>query len=100
MARTTSAIKYLTGKRPPAPQGVNVVFGGDSYLKKMVLARLTHLILPGDDAEFSLTRIDVEKETWADVLDTLSTQSLFGDGKRLVILEDADDFVKQNRNSL
>ena len=98
MARTTSAIKYLTGKRPPAPQGVNVVFGGDSYLKKMVLARLTHLILPGDDAEFSLTRIDVEKETWADVLDTLSTQSLFGDGKRLVILEDADDFVKQNRS--
>ena len=100
MAGTTSAITYLIGKRPAAPQSVNVLFGGDPYLKKAVLSRLTSIVLPDNDAEFSLTRIDAEKEAWHDVLAALATRSLFGDGKRLVTLEDADDFVKIFRTSI
>ena len=100
MARTASAITYLIGKRPAAPQAVNVLFGNEPYLKKAVLSRLTGIVLPDKDAEFSRTRIDASTGTWRDVADALATGSLFGGGKRLVTLEDADDFVKEFRISL
>jgi DNA polymerase-3 subunit delta len=100
MAGTTSAITYLMGKRPAAPKAVNILFGNDPYLKKAVLTRLTGIVLPENDDEFSLTRIDVSAATWRDVVDALATRSLFGDGKRLVTLEDADDFVKEFRPSI
>ena len=100
MAGSTSAINYLIGKKTAAPRAVTVLFGGDSYLKKAVLTQLKRTALPDNDSEFSISHIDAEKETWRDVLDILATRSLFGDGKRLVILDDADDFVKKNRNAI
>ncbi|MEM7019243.1 MAG: hypothetical protein AAF512_18125, partial [Pseudomonadota bacterium] len=46
-------------------------------------------------------RFDSDSASWADVNDELSTRSLFGgDGPRIVIVDDADKFVKENRDKL
>ena len=100
MAGVTSAITYLIGKRPAAPQAVNVLFGNDPYLKRAVLNRLCEAILPEEDAEFSLTKIEASTAAWRDVADALATGSLFSAGRRLVLLEDADEFVSEFRADL
>ena len=41
-----------------------------------------------------------DAELQRDVLDELSTMALFGGGRRMVIVEDADDFVSRYRASL
>jgi len=100
VAKVTSAISYLIGKRPPPPQAVNVLFGNDFYLKQLALTRVREAILPEEDAEFSMTRIDSTAATWRDVGDALATGSLFGTSRRLVLIEDADSFVSEFRSDL
>ena len=54
-------------------------------------------MLAGDDAEFSVSVFDGRELELRDLFDALSTRALFGGGRHLVIVEDADDFVSQNR---
>lgn len=71
------------------------VIGEDRFLKRLTLARIRQeLTEDGDAAEFG------PKTPWRDVSDELLTLSLFGDGPRIVIIQDADDFVKTNRPQL
>jgi DNA polymerase-3 subunit delta len=57
-------------------------------------------VLSGDDAEFSTNVFDGRSVALLDVLDALATRALFGGGRHLVIVEEADDFVSANRPSL
>ena len=100
MANTTSAIDYLTAKHPPTAQLVNVLFGDEPYLIRSVLQAFKETCLSGDDADFGLTQIDCAEATWRDAIDALATRQLFGTGGRLVILEDADDFVSKYRSKV
>ena len=54
----------------------------------------------GDDADFSVTVFDGRECSMRDVLDALSTRALFGGGRHLVIVDEADEFVSQNRPAL
>jgi DNA polymerase-3 subunit delta len=82
------------------PPGVCAVFGGERFLKRLAAEHLIQSIA-GDDEDFAATRFDSDSATWADVNDELSTRSLFGgDGPRIVVVDHADKFVKENRDRL
>jgi DNA polymerase-3 subunit delta len=100
MAHTIDALQYLAHpeKYPAAP--VCVVFGDESFLRRQAIQELRQRALGSDDAEFSLTRFDGDAAQMRDVLDELSTVALFGGGNRLVVIDNADDFVSKQRASL
>ncbi|MCE9546716.1 MAG: DNA polymerase III subunit delta, partial [Planctomycetia bacterium] len=100
MAAPLTALDYLTqvAAHPAAP--VCVVFGDEPYLKRRVVAALRNSVLTTDDAELSLCRADGSGTLLRDVIDELSTVSMFGGGRRLVIVEDADEFVTRFRADL
>jgi DNA polymerase-3 subunit delta len=102
MAATVNAIDWLTKAPPKAIPGVCVAYGDEPFLKRQVLARLRQTILGDGDAEFSWDEFD-EKETKVvlrDVLDELSTVSLFGSGRRVVAVLNADEFITRFRPQL
>jgi len=86
-------------KYPAGP--VCAIVGDEAFLKREVLAALRLLVLGGDQEEFSLTTFSGRNDVpLRDVLDALATVSLFGSGRRIVIVEEADDFVSENRAEL
>ncbi|MCI0331785.1 MAG: DNA polymerase III subunit delta [Planctomycetes bacterium] len=94
-----NALEYLsqTDKHPiPA---VCAIFGDDAFLKSEVLAAIRRHVLEGDDS-FSLTTFTGKEAQLREVLDALATVSLFGGGRRLVIVEEADPFVTEYRSQL
>lgn len=85
-------------KQPTGP--VVALFGKQRYLKHAALAALSQVVLGGEeDDDISRTQFagkDLELKT---VLDELSTVSMWGD-KRLVVIDEADEFVTANRPAL
>ena len=81
---------------PAAPAGVCVLFGAERFLKQLAIKTLT-----AGGGEFSVSRLDGSTAQFAEVMDELATQSLFGGGDpKTVLVDDADTFVKQNRDRL
>jgi DNA polymerase-3 subunit delta len=80
---------------------VCAVMGDETFLKREVLAAMRHQVLGGEQDEFSLTTLSGRNDlALRDVLDALATVSLFGSGRRMVIVEDGDDFVSEHRAEL
>ena len=100
MAKAVHAFDYLAAPDKHAPQPVNVVFGDESFLKRHVLANLKKQALGTSDADFSLSVFEGKQTELADVLDELSTIAMFGGSSRLVLVEEADDFVSRYRPEL
>ena len=76
------------------------MFGGERFLKRLAVDFLIPSIA-GDDSDFAASQFDSDSATWADVHDELSTRSLFGgDGPRIVVVDHADKFVKDNRERI
>lgn len=76
---------------------VIVLSGGQRHLKQSVLELLRKQII--DDDETSLTRFNGRDLQIQAVSDELHTVSMWGDC-RLVVVDDADDFVSKNRPGL
>lgn len=94
------ALDYLAEKtHSPAPPFC-ALFGDEPFLKGLVLAELRRTVLGEDEAEFALTRFDGRSVDWRTVSDELLTVGLFGGGRRLVVVDDADDFVSDHRGQL
>ncbi|OYV94692.1 MAG: DNA polymerase III subunit delta [Planctomycetia bacterium 21-64-5] len=94
------ALDYLAEKlHPPAP-ALCVLFGDEPFLKGLLLAELRKTVLGDGEAEFALTRFDGRSADWRTVSDELLTVGLFGGGRRLVVVDDADDFVSEHRGHL
>jgi DNA polymerase-3 subunit delta len=107
MAKSTAAksgsltgLDYLTKPDKHPVAAVCAVFGDEAYLKFEVLAALRRQVLGAEEGEFSLTTVAGPSTQLREVLDALATVSLFGGGRRLVIVEDADSFVTQYRGEL
>ncbi len=100
MAKALHAIEYLAAPDDHAPQPVNVVFGDETFLKRHVLSNLKQRALGADDSDFSLTVFEGKQVELPDVLDELSTMAMFGGSSRLVLIEEADDFVTRYRPEL
>lgn len=100
MPNPSHALEFLSAKRRGDPPAVCVVFGDDAFLHRLVLKELRAVLLGEQDAEFSLTVVQGDKAAWRDVKDELATVAMFGPSRRLVIVEEADDFVKEHRPAL
>jgi len=110
-AQVLHATEYLkqSAKFPPKP--VCVLFGGDAFLKSQAFRRLRTTLLNATDgnanngaistdAELALTRFDGNQAAFPVVLRELAMMTMFGDGKRVVVVEDADTFVTRFRGEL
>ena len=76
-----------------------VLYGPQRFLRQEALAAVTRLVLGAGDAEAGLTRFEGKEADWKTVSDELLTVSMWG-GRRLVLVEDADDFVTKHRAAL
>ena len=76
------------------------VFGDEPFLKQLVVARIRDLIIGNDKDAPPYAELDGKQAAWRDVLDELSTVSLFGGSTRLVIIKSADEFVTKQRPHL
>ena len=97
MSNTIHAFDFLARPAESVPPVV-VLFGGESFLKRLATRLLRHAIVGDDDAPF--TSLEGATAEWRDVIDELSTMSLFGGDRRLVIVEAADKFVTKERGRL
>jgi DNA polymerase-3 subunit delta len=107
MAKSSSNTSVVPGtsflahpeKHPAGP--VCAVYGDETFLKREAVAALRHGVLGAEQDEFSLTSFNGRSGVaLRDVLDALATASLFGGGQRMVIIDEADDFVSEYRAEL
>lgn len=97
---TAAALDWLSQSARCEIPAVCVLHGDDSFLKRQALGLLRQNVLGGEDAEFSFSAFDGTSATLADVSKELATVAMFGGGKRLVVVEDADEFVTRYRAEL
>lgn len=100
MAGALNALDFLADTPDVAQVSAIVVVGDEPFLARQVALRLRQVVLSGGDAEFSLATFDGREAELSQVFDELQTVALFGGGRRLVIVETADDFVTRNRAAL
>ncbi|MEZ6049155.1 MAG: DNA polymerase III subunit delta [Planctomycetaceae bacterium] len=90
---------YLAKPAETTLKPVIVLYGPDRFLQQSALKILTEQLLGADDPEMSrveFTGKDVDLRT---VLDEVRTISMWGD-TRLVVVDDADEFVSAHRSGL
>ncbi len=75
------------------------IAGADTFLRSRCMARLKQSLLVGEDAEFSFSTFDgsAPTTTFQMVYAELATRSMFGGGRRLVVIEQADDVITKYR---
>src|SRR5262249_42885656 len=100
MADTISAFEFLREKKSACAPAVCVLFGDEPLLKRGSLQRLREAVLSGEDADLSIKTFNGNEVELREVLDELATVSMFGGGKRMVVVEEADEFVSANRAAL
>lgn len=101
MARAKlNAVDYLAEPAKFPPRAVCALFGDEPFFHRQCLLQLREAVLGGEDAEFSLCDFNGRSVEWRDVLDELTTLAMFGGGRRLVVVSDADEFVTRNRQRL
>jgi DNA polymerase-3 subunit delta len=104
MAKTTLAAG-LTGfdaiERPDAvpDKPAYAVYGDEEFLRRAAIAAIKGRVLGQDADEFGVTNFDGRTASLADVLDELAMLPFFG-GRRLVVVQKADDFVSAHRDAL
>lgn len=91
------ATEFLAAKQPIDVKGVLVLYGAERFFRHEVLQRIPGA--SGEEADLSLTRIAGGDAELRDVMADLKTVSMFGD-QRIVLIEEADDFVSENRPAL
>ena len=79
---------------------VCVVYGSDPFLRSSAVKHISSQVLDGEDAEFSLTHFESGDVPFKDVLAALQTGAMFGGGRRVVRIDEADKFVSNNRTEL
>ena len=91
---SVSATEFLSSKEPVSTHGVLVLFGPERFFRPEILHRIPGVT--GEDAESSIMRFNGEHAEIRTVMTELRTVSMFGD-QRIVLIDDADDFVTANR---
>ena len=93
------ALKLLMSPDGYRPQGVCVLAGDDAYIKHEARIALTRTLLGESGDNLGAEILEGRSAGLRDVLDALSERSLFGGEMRVVVIEDADTFVKQYANN-
>lgn len=91
------ATEFLSKNTTLPDVPVLVLYGSERYLKLEALKLIPGLADETEDV--ALTRTAGKDADLKSICDELLTVSMFGD-RRIVIIDDADDFVSQNRSGL
>ncbi len=83
----------------PSILPVQAIVGDEPFLMRQAVADIVQATLGDDPSSMGPSRMEGESAELADVLDELNTYSLLG-GLRLVIVEQADAFIKRFRKQL
>jgi DNA polymerase-3 subunit delta len=104
MAKSPSAVvpslKLLLSPDQYHPRGMCVIAGDDAFLRHEVRVTLIKAILGEQADQLGAEHFEGRSAEWRDVLDSLRERSLFGGDQRVVVIEDADPFVKLHREQL
>lgn len=99
-AKTLHAFDYLAHPQKHPPRPVCVLFGDEPFLRRQARLRIRRAVLGGDEGDFSLSTFEGRATELVDVLEELATVAMFGPGQRLVVVDEADDFVSRYRGQL
>ncbi len=94
-----AALDYLAKPNKYPAQAVVVIFGKETFLQHLVLEQLRGRIW-GSGEGFDQKHFDGRTAEMAELVDVLSTKSLFGDDRRVAVVEAADEFVSRFREPL
>ncbi|NOT02616.1 MAG: DNA polymerase III subunit delta [Phycisphaerales bacterium] len=76
-----------------------VIHGKNAFTHREALARIIDRELDGGDPALNMVRVNGDGASCSDVLDDVRTMCMLG-GRRVVVVEDADDFVSRHRAAL
>lgn len=94
------ATDFLKKPEKTKIESIVVLYGTERYLRQKCQAAVARQVLGSEDGdEIGLSRFEGKDADLKSVLDELLTISMWGD-KRLVVVEDADDFVTKHRVGL
>jgi DNA polymerase III subunit delta len=94
------ATQFLKNPAQTPIESVVVLFGSERFLRQSCLSAVVRQVLGGEEGDdIGLTRFEGKDPDLKSVLDELLTISMWGD-KRLVLVDDADDFVTKHRVGL
>ncbi len=98
--KSLHALDYLSQVEKYPPRPVSAIYGDESFLRRQSLLKLREAVLGREEGDFSFTAFDGDNAELRDVLDELATVAMFGGVKRLVLVEQADNFVSLHRQQL
>ncbi len=94
------ATQFLSKKTTDRPAAVVIVYGEEVHLKQQCIAKIASLWLgDGPDAAVGLVRLDGKETDLKAVKGELQTVGMFS-SSRLVIIDEADDFITKYREGL
>lgn len=99
-SKRVSALEFLTNPEKSAVGPVCAVVGDDAFLRHEVRLALGAVLETTDPEGVGMTHCEGKSAQLRDVLDNLCERSLFGSDRRVVVVEEADPFVKQYREQL
>lgn len=93
------ATAFLSQLERWQPVPIVVLFGDEPHFKSQVLRGVLQRTLGAESAELDCTRVNGADAELKSVRDELLTVSMFAP-KRAVVVDDADEFISQNRGGL
>ncbi len=99
-ATTISALKYLRTPGGHHPGPLCALSGDDAFLRHEVRTALVRELNSGEDEELAWKSFEGRVAEMSEVRDALRERSLFGAEHRIVLVEEADTFVKSYRENL
>ena len=93
------ATAYLKAPAKHAAGAIVALFGTDRFLKQRVLEALSRQILGDGDDDIALVHFAAKSLNLTQLRDELSTVSMWS-ASRLVVVDEADDFVTEFRSGL
>ena len=91
------ATEFLNSNDATVNGSVLVLFGSERFFRAEILKRIPGA--SGEDADLSLSRFNGPDAEFLTVATDLKTVSMFGE-QRVVLIEDAEEFVTANRSAL
>lgn len=98
MSQPIHAFDFLA--KPHAPSSLCVLFGDDRFLKSLVLKKIRAAVCGEEEDAVGPVELAGDTARWRDIADQLDTVSLFGEERRLVVVDEAAKFVSNFRSQL
>ncbi|MFP6770261.1 MAG: DNA polymerase III subunit delta [Planctomycetaceae bacterium] len=92
------ATEFVRTAAPGQVPAVVALVGKEGLLVQQSTQAITRTVF-GEDSDEEISRCDGDQAQWRDVHDLLATISMFA-SQRVVLVDGADEFIKQNRSAL